>query len=182
MKYWPVPDSYTKVIPEAGSLGSFWEKRSERYHCGVDIYAPEGSDVLSVESGEVTNIGVFTSPGKVSYWNTTYFLLIKNSTGFVCKYAELEDVAVAINESVKAGQVIGHIGMVLNKDKITGESPIYIQKLKKNKTLCMLHFELYKSTPAYTEEYSGGNWFGSKHPNELIDPTEYLQSITHFPV
>ncbi len=28
-------------VPQIGEAGSFWENRGDRYHCGVDLYAPE---------------------------------------------------------------------------------------------------------------------------------------------
>ncbi len=179
MKYWPVPNSYSKIVPTVSSPGLFWEERSERHHCGVDIYAPEGSDVLSIEDGKVVDIGVFTSPEKIPYWNTTYYILIRNKTGFICKYAELGDVMVTVNESVKAGQLIGHVGVVLNLNKITDESPLYIQEIKKRKKPSMLHFELYESIPDETKRYEGGNWCGDTQPENLLDPTGYLKSTVH---
>ena len=36
-------------IPPKGEAGSFWEDWGDRYHCGVDLYAPENTEVLSVE-------------------------------------------------------------------------------------------------------------------------------------
>lgn len=176
MKHWPVPNSYSKIIPAAGSPGSFWENRADRHHCGVDIYAPEGSGVLSIEDGEVIDVGISTSPDKVSYWNTTNYVLVKNKTGFVCKYAELGDVTVCVGESVKAGQLIGHVGLVLNVDKITKDSPPYIQKIGKEGNPSMLHFELYKSPPTENDDYLGGNWFGDTKPKSLLNPTGYLIS------
>ena len=57
-KYWPVPDSYSKYIPVNGNPGSFWEDRNDRHHCGIDIYAPIGSDVVSIEDGQVIETGI----------------------------------------------------------------------------------------------------------------------------
>ena len=107
MKYWPVPKSHSKSILASGVPGSFWENGGDRHHCGVDIYAPEGSDMLSVEDGEVIDIDIFTSPDKISYWNTTYHVLLKNKTGFVCKYAELRDILVKRGIVVKAVELRG---------------------------------------------------------------------------
>jgi len=177
MKYWPVPNSNSKVIPRADSPGSFWEKRGNRRHCGIDIYAPKGSDVLSIEDGRVIDIGIFTSSDKIPYWNTTFYVLIKNKTNIVCKYAELGDVTVSVDELVEAGQLIGYVGLVLNIDKITENSPAYIQKIKKNGNESMLHFELYGSSPNQNKRYLGGNWFGDTKFEDLLDPTDYLQSI-----
>lgn len=177
MKHWPAPNSFSKTIPAAGSAGSFWEDRGDRRHCGVDIYAPAGSPALAIEDGIVIGIGTFTSAEKVPYWNDTKHVLVENKTGPICKYAELGDVAVAAGEFVEAGQLIGHIGIVLDTARITQDSPPYIQKLKKLENKSMLHFELYSSPPGDTEDYLGGNWFGDSRPENLLDPGEYLRSI-----
>ncbi|KYK23645.1 hypothetical protein AYK25_06575 [Thermoplasmatales archaeon SM1-50] len=177
MKYWPVPNSYSKNIPINGYPGSFWEDRDDRRHCGIDIYAPEWSDVIAIENGKVINIGLFTSSLWVPYWNTTYYILIKNTTSYICKYAELRDVNVHIDEKVNSGQLIGHVGQVLNSQNITKESPSYIKRLLRKKKLSMLHLELLKVPVINIEEYLGGNWYGSKKPSYLVDPTSYLSSI-----
>ena len=177
MKYWPVPNSYSKKIPKENSPGSFWENRGDRYHCGIDIYAPEGSDVLSVEDGKVIDIDIFTSSDKMTYWNATYYVLLKNKNGFVCKYAELHDILVKKEMVVKAGEIIGHVGSVLNTDQISKQSPQYIQRLNDNNKQSMLHFELYTSEPNNHEYYSGGNWFGATKQKNLLDPTNYLSEI-----
>jgi murein DD-endopeptidase MepM/ murein hydrolase activator NlpD len=177
MRHWPVPNSYSKNIPADGSPGSFWENRGDRRHCGIDIYAPEGSDVIAVENGEVIDIGLFTSSLWVPYWNTTYYILIKNTTGYICKYAELRDVNIYVNEKIKSGQLIGHVGMVLNSKNITEKSPSYIKKLKKKKKLSMLHFELQKTPLIKSKYYLGGNWYGSKKPKYLVNPVSYLSLI-----
>lgn len=176
MKIWPVPDSYSKKLPEKGTQGSFWENRKDRYHCGIDIYAPANSDVLSVEDGQIIDIGKFTSPEKTSYWNTTYYILIKNKSDCFCKYAELVDVSIKTDKYVKAGQLIGHVGQVLNKNEITKKSPLYIRKISKKCNYSMLHFELYKNNPIKSKKYLGGNWFNRNKPENLLDPIEYLKS------
>ena len=176
MKIWPVTDSCYKKLPKTGASGSFWEDRKDRYHCGIDIYAPADSDVLSVEDGQIIDIGKFTSPKKVSYWNATYYILIKSKSEFFCKYAELADVSIKIDKYVKAGQLIGHVGQVLNKDKITKKSPSYIRKISKKSNYSMLHFELYKNNPIKSKKYLGGNWFNKNKPDNLLDPLEYLKS------
>jgi len=78
MKYWPVPNSYSKKAPIKGDPGSFWEDRGDRRHCGIDIYAPAGSEVISIDDGTVIGMDSFTSKDKISYWNETNYVLIKN--------------------------------------------------------------------------------------------------------
>ncbi len=102
MKIWPlntkVPEnlaaekadlkkaSLQKVkVPQKGEPGSFWEDRGDRYHCGVDLYAPENTEVVSIEGGDVAETGLMTSSEILPYWNPTYYVIIEQSRGLFCK-------------------------------------------------------------------------------------------------
>jgi murein DD-endopeptidase MepM/ murein hydrolase activator NlpD len=176
-KTWPVPASYSKKVPKSGTQGAFWEYRKDRHHCGVDIYAPEGSPVLSVANGRVVETGEFSSPEILPYWNQTYYVLIRNQDGVFCKYAELAGVQVVVGESVKAGQILGRVGQVLNCQKVGANSPQYIQELINGQQASMLHFELYAAIRMDCPNYLGGNWFKNRKPNGLLDPTGYLDIV-----
>ncbi|KKH45689.1 M23 family metallopeptidase [Methanosarcina sp. 1.H.A.2.2] len=166
----------TKIL-QKGEAGSFWEDRGDRFHCGVDLYAPENTEVLSIEEGIVSETGLMTSPEILPYWNPTYYVIIENTSGMFCKYGELAEYAVQKGDNVGSGQLIGYVGMVLNCAKIDEFSPSYIRKLK-NKNSSMLHFELWKDKPITSHrDYLGGNWFSEEKPENLVDPTEYLASI-----
>ena len=65
---------------------------------------------------------------------------------------------------------------MLKSQNITQESPTYIKELLKKNNLSMLHFELLKEPPTQSKKYNGGNWYGSKKPRYLLNPTSYLQS------
>ena len=170
MNNWPVPNSYSKKIPLCGSPGCFWEDRGDRRHCGIDIYAPFKSPILSIDDGLIIKTGIFTSPEKVKYWNETNYIIVKDRDGFYIKYAELSEISVNEKQYVRAGQVIGFVGTVLNNKKIKDNSPIYIRDLKRKKNLNMLHFELYKIKPFMSDRYLGGNWFGKNKPKNLLNP------------
>lgn len=174
MKFWPVPESYSKTLPVPGDPGCFWEDRGDRYHCGVDIYAATGSDVVSVEKARIIDVGVFTSSCLVPYWNTTYYVMVENKSGSLSRYAELENVVVKAGDTVKAGQSIGYVGMVLNSDRINENTPLYIQKINEKGNHSMLHFELFRGMVTGSSNYLGGNWFGEKRPAGLLDPADYL--------
>lgn len=164
-------------IPQKGEAGSFWEDRGDRFHCGIDLYAPENTEVLSIEEGIVSETGLMTSPEILPYWNPTYYVTIKNNSGTFCKYGELAEYTVQKGDHVDSGQLVGYVGMVLNCAKIDESSPPYIRKLK-NKNPSMLHFELWKDKPITSHRnYLGGNWFSEEKPENLVDPTEYLASI-----
>jgi murein DD-endopeptidase MepM/ murein hydrolase activator NlpD len=174
VKFWPVPDSYSKTLPAAGDAGSFWEDRGDRRHCGIDIYAPRKSAVLAVDSGRVEHMGIFTSPRDVPYWNVTYYLLICHDDGKVSKYAELGEVLVKEGVEVQGGELIGRVGSVLNPEKITANAPSYVQRLKENGHPSMLHFELYQGMPLPPYDYLGGNTFNAAKPSNLLDPKPFL--------
>lgn len=170
--------SISMILPGDHEPGSFWEDRGDRYHCGIDIYAPAGSDVLACESGEVIDAGIQTSPDKVSYWETTLFVMIKTRSNLYCRYAELADSTVKIGDRVLEGQVLGHVGRVVRPPLVDGCSPLYIQRLKLAGNLTMLHFEVYRLRPGYMRAYLGGNWFGAGQPEGLLDPGPYLRNAT----
>lgn len=176
MKFWPVPDSFEKLPPKRGTPGSFWEDRGDRHHCGVDIYAPAGSPVHAVEGGIVLRTAVFTSPERVPYWNTTYEILMRRVDGLIIRYAELGEVRVRQGDRVRAGQIIGAVGAVINLDAVSEDAPLYIRRLKENDRSCMLHLEVFSGEPDLDHSYSGGNLFNSSRPECLVDAAEYLIS------
>ncbi len=66
MRCWPVPGSARAEVSASGTPGHFWEDRGDRRHCGMDIHAPAGSDVVAVEAGEVVTVAPFTSPQAIA--------------------------------------------------------------------------------------------------------------------
>lgn len=177
VKFWPVPDSYRKSLPQSGEAGCFWENRGDRRHCGIDIYAPPKSPVLAVDTGRVLRVGIFSSPEAVPYWNVTYFILIRHEDGLVANYAELEQALVKEGDAVRGGDAIGLVGAVLNAEKITESSPSYVQRLKGDGHSSMLHFELYQGLPLFPSNYLGGNAFSPSRPSNILDPTAYLEGV-----
>lgn len=177
MLRWPVPDSFSKALPTRGEPGAFWEERGDRWHCGVDIYAPEGSEVVTISGGTVLEVGEFTSPRLVQYWNVTYYVLVRNRDGTLCRYAELSGVSVDEGDEVSVGDAIGRVGQVLNVDKIDDSAPSYIQALSGSERLSMLHLEVYCELPEPSSKYLGGNWFGARMPEHLLNPVEYFEGL-----
>ncbi|MEN6293842.1 MAG: M23 family metallopeptidase [Methanobacterium sp.] len=164
-------------VPQKGDAGSFWENRGDRYHCGVDLYAPENTEVVSIERGVVAETGLMTSPEILPYWNPTYYVVIEQSRGLFCKYGELAGFTVKKGDEIEPGSLIGHLGMVLNSEKIDDSCPLYIHKLK-NKNPSILHFEVWRNEPISAQRnYLGGNWFAEEMPENLIDPTGYLERL-----
>jgi len=183
MKYWPVPDSFESVIPKSGTPGAFWEERSDRFNCGVDIYAPEHSVVLSIDGGVVLDIGVFSSPEDEVYWNRTYYLIIKTKERINYKYCELREVSVEIGQKIEPGVEIGRLGRVLNLQNVVNGVPFYIRELAYSDHPSKLHLELYKAPIMEVRPYNVGNYMGELKPKSILDPNVYLMGIrkhSHF--
>ena len=174
---WPIRNCKEKVLRKAGSSGGFWEDRKDRFHCGHDIYTPEGSDVFAVQNGEVLEIGISTSPEFINYWNITQYIVIKLKEELLCIYAELGEVFVNAGDIVKTGDLIGKVGLVINRNRVNSDSPDYIKKIVEDNHNSMLHFELCKTSLLKHHNYLGGNWFGKEKPDSLLDPYYYLNKI-----
>ncbi len=176
MPTWPLKTRQS-TLPTTNTPGSFWEDRKDRRHCGIDLYAEQGADVMAIESGKVIATGIMTAPEFIHYWNVTHYVIIKNQDGTFWKYGEMEEIFVKKGELITEGQLLGQVGLVLNSSKINEDSPLYIQKLK-HKNPSMLHLELFSSNPiAEHKKYLGGNWFEKQRPKNLLDPAIKLQKI-----
>ncbi|HPE63596.1 MAG TPA: M23 family metallopeptidase [Methanothrix sp.] len=174
---WPLPGDRSRRIPIHGFPGSFAEDRGDRLHCGVDLYAPAGSEVVSIDDGLVVEVGHFTSPRMIPYWNETFYAIVENEGGLFVKFAEMEAVEVNPDDRISSGDLVGLVGSVLNPEMIDDDAPAYIRDLIERERPSMLHLELYSSRPEPFERYRGGNWFGDGEPKGLLDPTGLLTSI-----
>jgi len=175
MSCYPLPIQYRRGKNQKS--GSFLEKRTDRIHCGIDLYAPKKTEVFAVENGTIHSISEFTNPNQIPYWNITYEIILHAESTYYFRYAELDEVFVKKNDSVSEGDVIASVGQVLNPDKIDEHQPHYIQQLAKDGKLSMLHFEMYDQAPERSKDYLGGNWFTKDKPRGLCDPTSFLTHI-----
>ena len=179
MKIWPVPDSYSKTLPKDGERGSFWENRGDRFHVGVDIFAPPGADVLAVQNGKVIDIGIFTTPEQAKHLNKSYYITIKTSQNLNIKYAEVTNIVVRIGDFVNAGQKIAEVAKVLNEEHLSHNTPHYLRDMIEKGMVSMLHLESYIAPIAEVRPYSYGNYLGKTKPYSVIDPTLFLNGTVH---
>ena len=114
----PPRDGYTPVsgpvggeglpVPVSGKVvrGFGWTKDPadglERFHHGIDIQAPVGTEIKAVLPGEVSNLGVDPVLGP--------FVMLDHGGGTHSLYAGLEPVTVVEGQKVTAGEVIGRVG------------------------------------------------------------------------
>jgi murein DD-endopeptidase MepM/ murein hydrolase activator NlpD len=148
-------------IPVGNHPGSFGYVRKNHIHEGIDLYAEEGDEVISIEDGEIISIIPFT--GEIAnspWWNNTYCVFIKHKD-YVINYGELVPLqTLKVGDLIKGGQVIGNIRTVL--------------LINKGRPMAMLHLEMYKLDTLYpiTE------WkLNTAKPDELLDPTELIKSL-----
>ena len=99
----PVKDiSYPQIGASAGrKINPFY--KAYVFHEGVDILVPRGTPVLATADGTVVSAASSRSTG-----NT---VRVSHAGGYETVYAHLESMAVRAGQRVRAGQVLGAVGM-----------------------------------------------------------------------
>jgi len=89
------------VVPVFGVITDEFGTRNGK-HKGIDIGAPEGTEVMAVDNGIV----------KKSYYSKSYgnVIFIEHSNGLETVYAHLKERFVKEGKNVKKGEVIGTVG------------------------------------------------------------------------
>ena len=90
-----------------------------RYHNGVDLAAPSGTNVLAARDGIIFKIGYDDTYGN--------HIVVNHSGGYQTLYGHLEEIHMSLNQSVNSGMIIGTLG---STGRTTGPH---------------LHFEILKS-------------------------------------
>ena len=137
---WPLPNY------SAGSGGVGWRTHPvygyRSCHTGIDIGAPEGTEILAARGGTV----IWANGNSAPYGNNT---LIDHGNGLATFYAHQSGFAVTAGERVAKGEVIGYVGS-------TGYS-----------SGPHLHFEVHVNG----EPHDPLGWFGgSKTPKSQFCP------------
>jgi murein DD-endopeptidase MepM/ murein hydrolase activator NlpD len=145
-------------LPLRPHPGAFAVKRKHHIHEGIDLYAPVGTPVFAVETGEVKSVRQFTGPELGhDWWLPTWAVWVEGASGVVV-YGELEP-RVHVGDHIRAGDCVGAIVPVL--------------KTNKGRPTSMLHLEL--RTPNAMQDI---DWHAdSRMPDGLLDPTQFLLDI-----
>ncbi len=93
--------------PVAGKVASGFGGRGGSHHGGIDILAPEGTDVLAALAGRVVSAGD-TMRG---YGNT---VVLDHGEGVTTLYGHLREIHVKSADTVSEGKVIGSVGRTGN--------------------------------------------------------------------
>jgi murein DD-endopeptidase MepM/ murein hydrolase activator NlpD len=116
------------------------------FHNGIDIDANIGDPIKSAGDGVVKAIG---NDGKYAYGK---WVAIDHQNGLITLYGHFSAYAVSVGQKVKAGQVIGYIGM-------TGFT-----------TGPHLHFTVYAANTFSVQD----KWYGLLPLGGSINPMSYL--------
>ena len=96
------------LSPVEGVITSYCGKREnpilhkQENHNGLDIAVAEGTDVIAVKSGTVTEVRTSATYGKLLKYET--------KDGYKVMYAHLSDVLVKKGEKIRQGQVVAKSG------------------------------------------------------------------------
>lgn len=77
-------------------------KKKRNPHSGMDIAAPKGKAVKATESGKVIFVGDLFFTGNAIY--------LDHGNGLLSLYAHLSKIKVKKGQSIKRGDIIGHVG------------------------------------------------------------------------
>lgn len=161
---WVWPLSSAPLFPDGP--GRFGAKRAEDVHTGIDLYCELGTEVRSVEDGEVVAIEWFTgqhvptADGVPStWWNDTKIILIRGASGVV-GYGECTPLeGIAIGARVRVGQRIAVVDTA-------------VLKSFKGRPMVMLHLELYRNLEVQPDGTNTMWWkLGESQPENLVDPS-----------
>lgn len=120
---WPLLPGVGSVRgPDAQGGGCWGGPRPGRPHNGLDIFAPDGSQVISVQGGTVVNID--NPPDPAGFGR---FLIVKNDDGRYALYGHVKDVRVGVGERVAQGQWIASVSNTGNAEGVGSQLHLQIQ-------------------------------------------------------
>ena len=98
---WLAPVAAGGVTSDCGERGNPLLHKQE-LHDGLDIAVPQGTEVVAVKSGRVTEVRTSATYGKLLRFETT--------DGYTILYAHLSEILVGQGEKIKQGQVVAKSG------------------------------------------------------------------------
>ncbi|MDX9872696.1 MAG: peptidoglycan DD-metalloendopeptidase family protein [Clostridia bacterium] len=97
---WPTPGN-TRITSPYG-MRRHPITKTNSMHTGVDIAAPYGSTIVSVDNGQVAQVAWYGAYGRV--------VMVDHGRGIVSMYAHTSAALVNVGDVVKKGQTIAKIG------------------------------------------------------------------------
>lgn len=100
---WVLPLTSYRITTTFGQAGGYW---SSGYHTGLDMAAPSGTLIMSVNNGTVTSVGY-----EGSYGNQ---VVVTTEDGDEIWYNHMTAFAVSVGDEVRGGDSIGYVGSTGN--------------------------------------------------------------------
>ncbi len=92
-------------------ISSYYGRRGKKLHAGIDLAAHRGTPIKASHDGKVE-----FADGAGTFGN---MILLSHDRTFKTRYAHLNKILVAEGETVKKGQLIGHVG---NTGRVSGKN------------------------------------------------------------
>ena len=102
---WPVTGEISSIF----GLRRFFNEQERNPHSGLDIAAPEGTDISVTADGTVIETGDFFFSGNMVY--------VDHGQGLISLYAHLSRIDVKPGDTVRRGDIIGAVGQT---GRVTG--------------------------------------------------------------
>ena len=83
-------------------IDRFFNGQRRNPHSGLDIAAPQGTEIAAAAAGKVVNTG--------KYFYTGNTIIIDHGLGIVTLYGHLNTIAVEEGHQVERGETIGTVG------------------------------------------------------------------------
>lgn len=146
-------------VPVGHHFGSFGARRKYSIHCGIDIYADEGTPIYAIEDGKIVEVRWFTGAHVgTDWWLPTRCVSVEGNTGVIV-YGEITEMShLEEGAEVNQSEHLGNVTRVLRHDK--------------GKPLSMLHVQLLEH--GYVDEEIPSWKLEESQPKGLLDPTEIL--------
>ena len=101
-----LPDEERQALRARGISSGFGNRavsrKATRMHKGIDVPGPKDSKVIAYNNGEVIFVGVKNGYGKT--------VIIRQLDGREALYAHMNQYVVAVGDTVKRGDHVGHVG------------------------------------------------------------------------
>jgi polyhydroxyalkanoate synthesis regulator phasin len=150
---WVFPLEISVDIPNQNEIGAWGSQRDKDKHRGIDLYAPEGTKVIAVENGIVSDIFNVPPPEDAPSGKETQAIAIDGPSGRAT-YAEIKaNPNIKVGDKITQGQSIGAVTKIHDEESDIPNS--------------MLHFQLSSGGPV-------DEWIKEK-PKNLLNPTDMLQ-------
>jgi peptidoglycan LD-endopeptidase LytH len=142
----------TGAVKNSYNQNSFWfyPWGTSGTHKGVDIFAPQGTNVVASTSGLVINTGTLTKGGNI--------VIVLGPKWRLHYYAHLKQIKTSRFSWVSRGSIIGSVGTTGNA---IGKAP-------------HLHYSIYSVLPYFWRIGSGHQGFKKMF---FLNPIEYLNEI-----